>query len=187
MNWNKERGCVSAENVLREMLLRFGALYTITPLFPPPFTISNVYKIVFLGEGRVGKTSCVLRYCQGLFSDSQAPTLSASHLTKRLRISNKSVTLNIWDTAGQERYFHFCFIFRYDSLGPLYYRDANGACLVYDITDPSTFQKVQKWVNELRSQLGNDVPQRRQGLIDHRAFFKPITRCTCSICSFAAC
>ena len=42
--------------------------------------------------------------------------------------------MNIWDTAGQER-FH--------ALGPIYYRDADGAVLVYDITDTDSFGKVR--------------------------------------------
>ena len=47
----------------------------------------------------------------------------------------------IWDTAGQERYH---------ALGPIYYRDANGAFLVYDITDAESFHRVQQWIKELR-------------------------------------
>ena len=58
----------------------------------------------------------------------------ASFLTKKLNIRGKRVTLNIWDTAGQER-FH--------ALGPIYYRDADGAVLVYDITDTDSFGKVR--------------------------------------------
>lgn len=56
--------------------------------------------------------------------------------------------MNIWDTAGQER-FH--------ALGPIYYRDSNGAVLVYDVTDPDSFNKVKTWVKELRKMLGNNV------------------------------
>ncbi|KAK7811190.1 hypothetical protein U0070_019221 [Myodes glareolus] len=52
------------------------------------------------------------------------------------------------DTAGQER-FH--------ALGPIYYRDSNGAILVYDITDEDSFQKVKNWVKELRKMLGNEI------------------------------
>ena len=59
--------------------------------------------------------------------------LQASFLNKKLNIRGKRVTLNIWDTAGQER-FH--------ALGPIYYRDADGAVLVYDITDTDSFGKV---------------------------------------------
>jgi len=106
------------------------------------------FKIVLLGEGCVGKTSCVLRYVEDRFNDKHITTLQASFLSKRLNIRGKRVTLSIWDTAGQER-FH--------ALGPIYYRDANGAVLVYDITDADSFIKVKNWVKELRKMLGNDI------------------------------
>ena len=69
-------------------------------------------------------------------------------MSKRLNIRGKRVTLSIWDTAGQER-FH--------ALGPIYYRDANGAVLVYDITDADSFTKVKTWIKELRKMLGTDI------------------------------
>eukprot|EP00163_Fabomonas_tropica_P004883 TRINITY_DN1434_c0_g2_i1.p1 TRINITY_DN1434_c0_g2~~TRINITY_DN1434_c0_g2_i1.p1 ORF type:complete len:233 (-),score=45.46 TRINITY_DN1434_c0_g2_i1:266-964(-) len=106
------------------------------------------FKIVLLGEGRVGKTSLVLRYVNNVFSDKQVSTIQASFLTKRVAIGDTRATLSIWDTAGQER-FH--------SLGPIYYRDSNGALLVYDITDADTFTQVKKWVKELRKMVGNDI------------------------------
>ena len=104
------------------------------------------FKVVLLGEGRVGKTSILLRYVKGervppaqirplparacalrtpprrRYSDKQVSTLQASYLDKRLSVDGQSVSLSIWDTAGQER-FH--------ALGPIYYRDADGAVLVY--------------------------------------------------------
>ncbi|XP_067913541.1 ras-related protein Rab-21-like isoform X1 [Heterodontus francisci] len=109
---------------------------------------SYYFKVVLLGEGCVGKTSLVLRYCENKFSDKHITTLQASFLTKKLNISGKRVSLAIWDTAGQER-FH--------ALGPIYYRDSNGAILVYDITDEDSFQKVKNWVKELRKMLGSEI------------------------------
>jgi Ras-related protein Rab-21 len=106
------------------------------------------FKIVLLGEGRVGKTSLCLRYCDGKFSNKQESTVQATYLDKRLNVANTSVKLMIWDTAGQER-FH--------ALGPIYYRDANGALLVYDITDRDSFTKVRNWVKELRKIVGQDI------------------------------
>lgn len=96
----------------------------------------------------MGKTSLVLRYVENKFNDKHITTLQASFLTKKLNIGGKRVNLSIWDTAGQER-FH--------ALGPIYYRDSNGAILVYDITDEDSFQKVKNWVKELRKMLGNDI------------------------------
>ncbi|ESO85852.1 hypothetical protein LOTGIDRAFT_235789 [Lottia gigantea] len=106
------------------------------------------FKCVLLGEGCVGKTSLVLRYVENKFNDKHITTLQASFLNKKLNIGGKRVNISIWDTAGQER-FH--------ALGPIYYRDSNGAILVYDITDEDSFQKVKNWVKELRRMLGQDV------------------------------
>lgn len=106
------------------------------------------FKVVLLGEGRVGKTSVILRYCENKFYDKHISTLQASFFNKKLNIAGKRVNLSIWDTAGQER-FH--------ALGPIYYRESNGAVLLYDITDPDSFQKVKLWVKELRRILGNEV------------------------------
>jgi Ras-related protein Rab-21 len=63
-------------------------------------------------------------------------------------VGTTTVNLSIWDTAGQER-FH--------ALGPIYYRDASGALLVYDITDAESFNKVKNWVKELKKIVGNDI------------------------------
>jgi len=106
------------------------------------------FKVVLLGEGCVGKTSLVLRYCQNTFNDHHLSTLQASYQDKKLNIGGQRAHLSIWDTAGQER-FH--------ALGPIYYRDSNGAILVYDITDEDSFVKVKNWVRELRKMLGDNI------------------------------
>ncbi|UJR35735.1 hypothetical protein I4U23_028485 [Adineta vaga] len=106
------------------------------------------YKVVLLGEGSVGKTSIVLRYTENLFNDKHIETQQASFKTKKLTLDGRRVELAIWDTAGQERF---------RALGPLYYREANGAILVFDITDEDSFERVKSWVKELRRMLGNDV------------------------------
>ena len=69
-------------------------------------------------------------------------------MMKKMVLRDTRVNLSIWDTAGQER-FH--------ALGPIYYRDAHGAVLVYDITDEDSFQKVKVWVKELRRMVGADI------------------------------
>ena len=75
-------------------------------------------------------------------------TLQASYIDKRLLVGGIPTQLSIWDTAGQER-FH--------ALGPIYYRDADGALLVYDITDIDSFNKVRKWAKVLKKILGNEI------------------------------
>jgi len=106
------------------------------------------FKVVLLGEGRVGKTSLLVRYIYGSYSDRQQSTIQASYLEKRLTIGTTSLSLSIWDTAGQEK-FH--------ALAPIYYRDSNAALIVYDITDRTSFMKLQSWVSELRKIVGKDI------------------------------
>jgi small GTP-binding protein len=64
-------------------------------------------------------------------------------------IQTNSYKLCIWDTAGQEQ--HHC-------LNTIYYRGAQGALIVYDITDLDSFAKMSMWVKELRQQCGNSLP-----------------------------
>jgi len=106
------------------------------------------FKVVLLGEGSVGKTSLLLRYVRNEFNEDHITTIQASFLSKKLTVEDTRVNLAIWDTAGQEK-FH--------ALGPIYYRDANGALLVYDITDRDSFDRVQNWVKELRKMLGDNI------------------------------
>ncbi|XP_045509740.1 ras-related protein Rab-21-like isoform X2 [Colias croceus] len=108
----------------------------------------NNFKVVLLGEGCVGKTSILLRYIEDKFNDKHLTTLQATFLNKKLNINGKRINLSIWDTAGQEK-FH--------ALGPIYYRNSNGAILVYDITDEDSFGKVKNWVKELKKMLGSDI------------------------------
>lgn len=108
------------------------------------------FKIVILGEGRVGKTSLLKRFKYNTFDAHEASSQNATYLDKTVedKKSGKEVKLALWDTAGQER-FH--------SLAPIYYRDADGALIVYDITEPDTFKRVSTWVNELKTN-GCSIP-----------------------------
>lgn len=109
---------------------------------------SHEYKIVTLGEGRVGKTSLTLRFVHGLFHDDEQSTLQANFLSKTVNQEGNSVKLNIWDTAGQEKF---------RSIASNYYRQAKGALIVYDITDKSTFDRVVAWVKELNQQAEPNI------------------------------
>ncbi|PVI01394.1 ras-domain-containing protein [Periconia macrospinosa] len=108
-------------------------------------------KIVVLGSQGVGKTSLVHRYVKNAFAPpSTQSTIGASFLTKRVVDIDTStvVRLQIWDTAGQERF---------RSISKLYYRGANAGVLCYDITDPTSFEEMGRWLKELKQNLGEDI------------------------------
>ena len=106
------------------------------------------FKLVLLGESSVGKSSLVLRFVKGQFHEFQESTIGAAFLTQTVQIDDTTVKFEIWDTAGQERYH---------SLAPMYYRGAQAAIVVYDITNKETFQKAQTWIKELQRQASPNI------------------------------
>lgn len=106
-------------------------------------------KIVMLGEGRVGKTSLLHRFIDNAFDENCASTTKATmYAQTKMEVKGSFVDVAIWDTAGQERYH---------ALGPIYYRDAHGAVLTYDITDKESFARVKVWLKELHQVVGENI------------------------------
>ncbi|XP_059485289.1 ras-related protein Rab-31 [Neocloeon triangulifer] len=101
-------------------------------------------KIVVLGAQGVGKTSLVVRYIGKMFSHHISPTIGASFFTCKINLDNTRIKLQVWDTAGQERF---------RAMAPMYYRNANAALLVFDITQVHSFEAVRMWVKELQKNV----------------------------------
>ncbi|KAF7239632.1 Ras-related protein Rab-5C [Varanus komodoensis] len=106
------------------------------------------FKLVLLGESAVGKSSLVLRFVKGQFHEYQESTIGAAFLTQTICLDDTTVKFEIWDTAGQERYH---------SLAPMYYRGAQAAIVVYDITNMDTFVRAKNWVKELQRQASSNI------------------------------
>lgn len=104
-------------------------------------------KIVFVGDTNVGKTCIVSKYVNGIFT-TEGPTIGAAYFTKEIEVDKEKYVLNIWDTAGQECY-------RY--LVPMYYRNASIAILVYDITNKSSFESIQFWIDDIKKVITEDI------------------------------
>ncbi|XP_022912067.1 ras-related protein RabJ-like [Onthophagus taurus] len=105
-------------------------------------------KLVVLGHQGVGKTSTILRYVEKIFSTETPSTVGASFFTSRIDVEGITVKLQVWDTAGQERF---------KSMTPLFYRNANGALLVFDITQRDTFDHMKVWVTELKRNIDEPI------------------------------
>ncbi|KAM5229278.1 ras-related protein Rab-17 [Ctenodactylus gundi] len=102
-----------------------------------------VSKLVLLGSNSAGKSSLVIRYVKNDFKDV-LPTVGCAFFTKIVDLGATSLKLEIWDTAGQEKYHSVCH---------LYFRGANAALLVYDITRKDSFHKAQQWLEELEKEF----------------------------------
>merc|ERR1719197_31475 len=108
----------------------------------------NKYKLVFLGEQAVGKTSVITRFMYDTFDNNYQATIGIDFLSKTMYLEDRTVRLQLWDTAGQERF---------RSLIPSYIRDSSVAIIVYDITNRASFLNVGKWIDDVRTERGTDV------------------------------
>ena len=107
-------------------------------------------KIVLIGESGVGKTSIIYQFIDKNFLYDQQATIGGTFATKKVKCSNgKILKLEIWDTAGQEQY---------RSVTKMFYKDANAAILVYDITSKNSFDGLKNyWVKEVKDSSQRNV------------------------------
>ena len=100
-------------------------------------------KLMIIGETRTGKTSLISRYCKNEFSGgAYLSTIGIDFQIKNLEINSKKIRLQIWDTAGQERF---------RNIAKNYYQSSDGFIVVYDITNNESFQTLDYWVEEIKS------------------------------------
>ena len=99
-------------------------------------------KVTLIGESSVGKTSIINRYTRNAFTQELESTLGANYSQRKIIRHGKKLRLDLWDTAGQEKY---------RAIGRHFYKESYIVCLVYDITNYDTFEKIKKiWYPELK-------------------------------------
>ncbi|KAM4618234.1 EF-hand calcium-binding domain-containing protein 4A [Polymixia lowei] len=98
----------------------------------------RVFKVVFLGNSGVGKSSFIQHYCTGHFSSAMTSTFGIDYQMKTVTLGYTTVILQLWDTAGQERF---------RSITQQYYRKADGILTMYDITNSSSLTAVRGWMD----------------------------------------
>ena len=101
-----------------------------------------MFKVVLIGDMKVGKTNIVSRYIKNEFNKDSMSTIGVEFGSKELVIEGHNVKVQIWDTAGQEKY---------KSITNAYYKGAKGAFVVYDITNKNSFDNADNWLNNLRA------------------------------------
>lgn len=106
------------------------------------------FKIIFLGDQSVGKSSILNRFSQDKFEPSYQATIGLDFHSKNVQINGTSVRLMLYDTAGQEKF---------RALIPMYIRDANVIIVVYDITSAESFNHVPQWVGETKELRREDA------------------------------
>jgi Ras-related protein Rab-6A len=106
------------------------------------------YKLVFLGDQGVGKTSIITHFMYGSFDMQYQATIGIDFLSKTMYLEDRTVRLQLWDTAGQERF---------RTLVPSYIRDSSVAVIVYDVSSRTSFESTTRWLQDVRAERGDDA------------------------------
>ncbi|CAG9759423.1 unnamed protein product [Ceutorhynchus assimilis] len=130
----------------------------------------HLYKILVIGDLGTGKTSIIKRYVHRFFTQHYRATIGVDFALKVLNWDeNTLIRLQLWDIAGQERY---------GNMTRVYYKEAVGAFIVFDVTRRNTFESVINWKTDLDSKvqlpdgtqipcvlLANKCDQQKEGLV----------------------
>jgi Ras-related protein Rab-6A len=100
----------------------------------------STYKIVFLGNPNVGKTTLMSQYLYREVENYYGPTIGLDFVSTTMSLSGHKVHLQLWDTAGQERF---------NSIIPNYTRNSFLTIVVFDMSKPDTFDRVDHWIENL--------------------------------------
>ena len=112
----------------------------------PSFDLS--FKIIIVGDSGVGKSCLSIKASRNYFEDFYSPTVGFEFLTFNVKIEDQNIKLHIWDTCGQEVY---------RSLISSFYRSASLAIIVYSIDNEESFNNIEKWLNDIKTQSSPDV------------------------------
>ena len=106
------------------------------------------FKLIVIGDSGVGKSCLAIKAIKNYFEDLYAPTVGFEFLSFSVKINDETVKLQIWDTCGQEAY---------RSLINSFYRNSSLAILVYSIDSKHSFENLESWLNDVKTQSSPDI------------------------------
>jgi small GTP-binding protein len=104
------------------------------------------FKVLLVGDPAVGKTSLILKYVENRFEREYKASIGVDFAYKIIEIGEKVSRLIIWDIASQERFAPYRSTF---------YKQTDGAMIVFDLTRPETLEAIESWMREIREHAGD--------------------------------
>jgi DnaJ family protein C protein 27 len=101
-----------------------------------------------MGDTRTGKSCIIKRFCESRFVEEYIPTIGIDYGVKAFKTHLEDVKANFWDVGGEEGFF---------DIRNEFYKDTNGAFLVYDVGNRSTFENIANWIQEFKDYSSEEV------------------------------
>ncbi|KAH7821568.1 RJL, Ras superfamily GTPase [Monocercomonoides exilis] len=105
-------------------------------------------KIISMGDSGVGKSCLIKRFCEKKFVSKYISTIGVDFGMKPIDVGGVDVRVNLFDFAGADCYLE---------IRNEFYRDSEGAILVFDVNSRPTFLNIQKWIEESEKYGAHDM------------------------------
>ena len=96
-------------------------------------------KVISMGEPAVGKSCLIKRFCEDKFVAKHVQTIGIDFGVKPVSVDGEAWRVNFFDMAGGPEYF---------DIRNEFYKDAQGALLVFDVGSKASLDALDKWVKE---------------------------------------
>ncbi len=103
-------------------------------------------KVISMGSGGCGKSCLIKRYCEDRFVSKYIATIGVDYGVKPVKIDGNDVRVNFWDLSGHQEFFE---------IRNEFYKDAQGALLVFDVSSRESFDECDAWLAECAKFGGN--------------------------------
>ncbi|XP_068706699.1 dnaJ homolog subfamily C member 27-like isoform X1 [Montipora foliosa] len=103
-------------------------------------------KIISMGNAETGKSCIIKRYCEKRFVSKYMTTIGIDYGVTKVSIDDKEVKVNIFHMAGHPVFYE---------VRNEFYKDTQGAMLVYDVGNRESFESLDSWLEEIRRDIGN--------------------------------
>lgn len=105
------------------------------------------YKLILVGEAAVGKTSIISRFVNNNFDKKYKCTIGSEFKLKAFNLEDYGIQMEIYDTCGTEKF---------RAITRQYYRNTDGIFLIFDLTNPISFTKLDDWIADIKNSAPRD-------------------------------
>ncbi|XP_031567786.1 dnaJ homolog subfamily C member 27-like [Actinia tenebrosa] len=103
-------------------------------------------KIISMGNAETGKSCLIKRYCEKRFVSKYMTTIGIDYGVTKVVVNDKDIKVNIFDMAGHPVFYE---------VRNEFYKDTQGALLVYDVTNRESFESLEIWLDEIKKEIGD--------------------------------
>ena len=109
---------------------------------------NGVVKLLVVGEANVEKSCLASQFTRGIFIPGYAPTIGVEYGTRSIELDGNNLRLQVWDASGKNDFW---------PITKAYFRGSNGVIVLYSVTDQSSFEAANWWIDQIKEHCSEDT------------------------------